>query len=75
MSDYSSYSMSELYTVYKFVSFAYNNLICPAGVECESCGVSADCKKIEQVKNNIQTEILRRKPEVPCCGEEKENRP
>lgn len=43
MSDYSSFSMDELETMYRYAYAAYNNLYCPVGAECKDCVVSDDC--------------------------------
>lgn len=61
MSDYSSFSMDELETMYKYAYAAYNNLYCPVGAVCKDCVVSADCKALARVKTHIQLEIFERK--------------
>lgn len=60
MSDYSSFSMNELETMYKYANDAYNNFQCPVGTECIDCCMSDVCHALDDFRSNILSEIVER---------------
>ena len=71
-SDYSSYSIDELETMYKYAYAAHRNLYCPLGAVCKDCCIFDDCKALARVKTNIYLEIFERKSKEASHGEEKD---
>lgn len=72
MSDYSSYSIDKLETMYKYSYAAYRSLLCPVGAVCKDCCISNDCKALARIKNNIYLELFERKSGGSSHGEEKD---